>query len=1608
MTAPIILGITIRANGSAPVTGEIDRVRQSVTGAGNSAQGANRQFASYAESMRSAEQAALAIQARIASATAIYDAQVARLTMTSQAYRAYQLQMDGLHPSQIRHIQNLEATAISAGVARTAVNGLNAAMGAIGVGIGLATLVALAADIFKTNMAMEQLRVQLISVTGSAAVAEQAFNDVLKVAKDTPQSVEQISKAYIMLKNFGIQPAMQVMEDLTNMTSKLGGSSDTLTGITLALGQAFGKGKLQAQDANQMIERGVPVWDLLSKVAGKNAIELNKMMDAGELTRPVIEKLIRAMGEESIGASKNAMNTLAGQVNILGDAWHRFEDVLLNDKSEGLIKSIIGNMSGMLDGLANMMDVTLQEKISHAQRKINMLNQNGFLGSLVDGLAGNSVAEEQAKIDSLQQQISKNKTALTQADEVAARNKKAQEAANTSAQVKALEIERIKEFGTQQQKETQAITEATDKYGVLTAAMREQIHAKIYAKQISAASTAAHKEEAAAKKEATKNSKAIADELSSLDAKHEKLMLSERDYYAQSAALANMTPAVKAFALAQWDVNHALEGQKKSTDAAQSEMDSLIDKYNQLTMSAQEYFATKLKAAGITTADAAPLIVQNNKNVGIEDAAKSHDSATAALIAYNSTLDTTLSKTQDLSGLTSAVFDGALGGISAMTGALTAMVDQIKSNTDQMVKLNEAKQAIADFKPQGIDEAALKFKSEKKNIAEIDALNKKSLNDNLTGIRQIAGDFGNMFGKKTAAAKAFHAIESGIAAVQMVMKMQEIAMSLTATGVKTAEGGATMFAQSGWAGFAGVAAMIAVMASLGFGSKGSSTASAPPPTSPDTGTVLGDSTAKSDSVNKTYTLLKDIHASEYIELRGINNGVAALSSGITNVITRLFQAGGITDPSIKTNLGMIGIGGAINGPGLGAHWLLNGLFGGDVKQEITGGGLATGATSLASVRNNGNLNSNQYTTIKKTVDGGWFGSDKVSYYNQYQAIDTATQKALNGVFKSMGDTMFGLAKNLGGNLTQKVNEYIIPAMTIELRGLNGEDAARKLNGVISTALDTMSMAVFGSMLAQYQQLGEGMLETTVRIVSEMAVVKDALSLSGLALKNNLISISDALVTAAGGLAAFQTAFGIYFDKFYSDNEKVSRSYNTLSGELLGVLTVLPATRAEYRKLIESLDLSNIADQERYSMLIKLSSAADAYYTALEAQTKAYTDAVATAKNNLASAYKTEADALNTTISKMTGFIDTLKKFRDGLVVGALAVGNSSQKYEAAKSKFNATSSTINSGYGATDASKTAFTNAVGALSTDANNFLAASMASSATSLDYARDFNKVLAATQKGINKSSNIKDSATLQLDALTKSVDTLIIINASVLSVHDAIAGVIKAVSELAANERVKLAIQKAADDAVKAAAAQRIKDDIAAAKQSAYSNASAWTTKDFAAATYLSNGGKAQYIDFYAAGWSQVSQQVLGKFNDKATVVQWNQITSLLSKLMHDNVLQMQGRFSEMLHPVSWYGTEAKRIMGSHKDGLGYVPFDGYVAELHKGERVLTAADNMAMSAPRRDIASQELIAEIRALRKEVEQLRSESRAGNSAIAENTKATSKQLIKWDVDGLPAETVE
>ena len=154
-------------------------------------------------------------------------------------------------------------------------------------------------------------------------------------------------------------------------------------------------------------------------------------------------------------------------------------------------------------------------------------------------------------------------------------------------------------------------------------------------------------------------------------------------------------------ALAIYDIGTALEAKKKLHEAEKSELDSLIDKYNQLTLSARDYKLTQLNAQGITGTDQAPIMAQFDKNAGAEAAKKAQEDAKTTLDSYNKSLDDAKTKTSDLGAVTSNIFDGALGGINLVAGAFDSMVNSIAANTkalEENAKAQELNKSIADPK----------------------------------------------------------------------------------------------------------------------------------------------------------------------------------------------------------------------------------------------------------------------------------------------------------------------------------------------------------------------------------------------------------------------------------------------------------------------------------------------------------------------------------------------------------------------------------------------------------------------------------------------------------------------------------------------------------------------------------------------------------------------------------------------------------------------------------------------------------------------------------------------------------------------------------------------
>lgn len=1052
-------------------------------------------------------------------------------------------------------------TAQSMSAVEKATKGLTGLFAGIGAGM-------LAKEIIDVNREFQTLRTSLITTAGSAEKAGIAFKFIQDFAAKTPFDVQQVTTAFIRLGNLGLKPSEEALRSYGNTAAAqakpimqmIEAVADATTGEFERLKEFGIKAKVQGDNVN-FIFQGVTT-------------EVKNNAKA-------IEGYLVDLGNTKFGdAMSNQSKTMNGAISNLGDTWSAFMDNILNDARENMIAKWVQTAGEALHWLDMQMNGAIKsaDKLAEVDNRLaanraslNAHNKNGAVGSLVDDLTGYDPAVVKNQIES-DIKLREKLTGVITGEKV------------------------------EQDKLIQSMSAQTAATGTSTSNKKEQEKAA----------------KAAARAEASL-AKSYDDAVTSLSLHNIELSKTPRELEEATLASKGYTKAMIAQAMALYDAGVALEQKKKLNQDEKSEMDSLIDRYNKATLSARDYYATTLTTTGtdgqkipIPAQDKAPILAQFDKTTGAEAAKKAQEDAKTTLDAYNKSLDDAKTKTQDLGGITTAIFDGALGGISLMTGALTAMTDSLAENAKAMDELNKNQllnNSIADPK-----EKAANFKKYAKEEA---ALNAKNLQDQMTGTRQVAMAASKMFSEKSAGAKAFHALSVSIDIAQQAMRIKDMAMSAVATAKNIAEGASKLFAQSGWLGFAGVAAMLALMAGLGAMSKGGGGSSTPPPSDTGTGTVLGDPSAVSESINKTNDLLKNIHASEYVELRGINRGVNNLKAGISTTVDKLFQNGGMANfqtakshqlESVTMTLltgGLVGL--VLNKiPVIGS--IMSGIsrffFGGKVTQSIVGQGIGTNATSLQSVIDGGNVSGYQYADIKTHTSGGLFSKSKTRYSTQYQGLSSDMQKSLNDIFSSVGDTIVSIAGTLGKSietdLMPRVMSAVIPAMRVNLMGLSGEDAAKKLNGVISAMMDTMTTQIFGDIVGKYQKLGESMLETTVRMVSEIVIVQDALKQSGLKLlAADVIAVSDAIVQAAGGLEAFQQQFESFFDKFYSDSEKQTRLQKTLVGSLAEANLILPTTRENYKKLVEGLNMTNPLDQQRYSLLLELSSAADTYYSMLE-------------------------------------------------------------------------------------------------------------------------------------------------------------------------------------------------------------------------------------------------------------------------------------------------------------------------------------------------------------------------------------------------------------------------
>lgn len=188
-------------------------------------------------------------------------------------------------------------------------------------------------DMARTINTLEQMRGALLSATGSANAAADAFSKIEQFAKTTPYTLDQSVQGFIKLKNMGLDPSMKALRSYGNTASAMGKQmsqmieavADAATGEFERLKEFGIKAKTEG-DRVKFTFRGVE-----TEVA-KNAQS--------------IEQYLMSIGNVQFGdAMSNQMERIPGLVSNLRDSvdalWRTVGDAGATDVMSDSLRTMI-------------------------------------------------------------------------------------------------------------------------------------------------------------------------------------------------------------------------------------------------------------------------------------------------------------------------------------------------------------------------------------------------------------------------------------------------------------------------------------------------------------------------------------------------------------------------------------------------------------------------------------------------------------------------------------------------------------------------------------------------------------------------------------------------------------------------------------------------------------------------------------------------------------------------------------------------------------------------------------------------------------------------------------------------------------------------------------------------------------------------------------------------------------------------------------------------------------------------------------------------------------------------------------------------------------------
>lgn len=208
-------------------------------------------------------------------------------------------------------------------------------------------LVAIGRQAISAASDFDRLEKALDTITGSAAETSRLFKELEKDAKAPGVEIEGLVKGIVRLANTGqsIDQAREAMNQFGNALALAGGTAADLDGISLALTQIISKGKISAEEINQLGERVPQVRKAIQDAFGTADSEALQKAGVG------VEEFVSGITQE-LAKLPRAQSGLANALNNTGQVIKRNFATIGKDLDQTF--DITGNLERFSDRISEL------------------------------------------------------------------------------------------------------------------------------------------------------------------------------------------------------------------------------------------------------------------------------------------------------------------------------------------------------------------------------------------------------------------------------------------------------------------------------------------------------------------------------------------------------------------------------------------------------------------------------------------------------------------------------------------------------------------------------------------------------------------------------------------------------------------------------------------------------------------------------------------------------------------------------------------------------------------------------------------------------------------------------------------------------------------------------------------------------------------------------------------------------------------------------------------------------------------------------------------------------------------------------------------------------